>query len=165
VNCPSASLRYAQVHVWICALSVLIGVSLLPGFTSRAAGACHGAGLGCDTDLNCCSGVCQAGKCAACAADGAGCAVGNFCCSGVCGNGTCCDAGDVVLSNGTCAEPCVTAVDCTGCGAAGCFSVTEGNPVCAPTGVRPPQFCPNRHTTECPVGQACFSGACFTLCP
>ena len=162
-----ASVRRAQAQVWICALSVLIGASLLPGFTSLAAAAakCHRAGVGCDTDSNCCSGLsCQAFKCEPipCAAEGGTCAVGSDCCSGNCASGVCCDSGDVGLSNGTCATPCTVDADCSSCGSAVCDTDSSGAHLCTAGGDTATTCVSD---TGCPLGEFCrFNGGVIESC-
>jgi hypothetical protein len=107
-----------------------------------------------------------------CKRSGKACKTDNQCCSGSCANGTCaaCPAGKVLLSNGTCANPCTGAQAC----AAACFS-------CYASGTAPPGstgYCGDHRTgsgircnsdSDCNLGEFCnnfgmFLGFCISAC-
>jgi hypothetical protein len=114
------------------AATTIGGILGLAGIgTAFGAPKCHRAGLGCDTDSNCCSNVCCNGKCCAsgqtcqngqcCSGKplGALCCVNSECCSGACDltcvascvplGGTCTSPSDccsVKCANGACVATC-----------------------------------------------------------
>ena len=113
------------------------------------------------TALQCCSGTCSGGKCAACP-------FGQELCNGSCVSNSCpegqvflpcrcacvnaCPAGKVLLSNGTCAEPCD--LNLCGGGPSTCFCVREagtGGIYCV-SNVSTTQC---TDTCSCPTGQLC----------
>ena len=109
------------------------GVLSLGGIgTAFGASKCHRAGLGCDTDSNCCSGLCQNGKCV-CLGLQQPCSSPNQCCDTGQGKTTC--AFDEASTGVVCCNmpggSCSTGVDCCGV-----FLVcSNGTCACPPTDV------------------------------
>ena len=103
-----------------------------------------------------------------CIPNGGTCSTGGTpCCSGDCSaDGFCaCPSGYVRLSNGTCAKPCTSAEECSGCGSAPPFC---GSDVSSPSG----GYCsgleagqPCSSDIGCPAGQYCnAAGFCAAAC-
>ncbi len=88
---------------------------------------CKRNGKICARNEQCCSGNCSGGSCRAqttttttttplCRPNGVSCPSVTQCCSGNCSHARCCPTGRVGLSNGTCALPCSSNEQCSGCG-------------------------------------------------
>jgi Stigma-specific protein, Stig1 len=101
-----------------------------------------------------------------CAQNGSTCSANDQCCSGRCAGSMCaepCPSGTVLLCNGTCAKPCTSETDCTGC-----------NFVCTPElGSDPPRsLCSNitdggdlcETSCDCPSGRFCRGSATENFC-
>jgi Cys-rich repeat protein len=169
------SRRQALKAIVATTLGGILGLGRLG--TAFGAPKCHRAGLGCDTDSNCCAEVCcngmccasgqvcQNGTCVTCTANGGTCSGSSDCCSSNCSNGFCCASGQVGLSNGSCATPC------TGPISLGCQPDVSGAQYCSGGGCTGTGC---RTDSDCPAGQFCDSlcgapsegdaGACMPLC-
>ena len=91
-----------------------------------------------------------------CKRNGKNCTRGTQCCSGNCEGGKCaaCPSGYTQLTNGTCAKPCTSNADCTGC--------PEGSRVCIGSVPSGAGFCTNLTATACSINPECPSGICLS---
>jgi hypothetical protein len=125
-----------------------------------------------------CPGRCRNCRRPMCQPFGEPCTANDQCCTGRCVSfepgmpGTCddpCPVGRVALSNGTCAVPCPNGIaDCVPPG--GTISNCEACSVEADTGqgfcagAEQGTNCEQLGTIECPEGEFCVAGTCFTRC-
>ncbi len=115
----ATSRRQALKTIAATTLGGILGLSGIG--TALADKTCKKLGQGCNNKKNlCCPGlICQGGICVTCTANEGTCTTNSDCCSGNCSNGICCGSGRVGLCNGSCAKPCQTRADCSGCGDCG----------------------------------------------
>src|SRR5258707_11439772 len=96
----ATSRRRALKTIAATSLGSILGLAGIG--TAYGAPKCHGAGLGCDTDSNCCSGLfCNNGTCCSC--DTISCNRNSQCCSGNCDLSThtcvfCCFTGETLIA-------------------------------------------------------------------